>query len=71
MLSQASMINNLGSTDALGGGSGGGQQNGVVIPDLGGHRHHHSHPEEGEGEGEPRLPQIWISKSASMELDLI
>ncbi len=69
------MLNNLGSADAWygNGGGDGGQGNGLVVPDHGGRRpqHHHSYPEEGEVEEEPRLPQIWISKSASMELDLI
>jgi hypothetical protein len=72
------MLNNLGSAEAWDGNGGGdgGQGNGLVVPDLQGgrrpHHHHHSYPEEGEvEEEEPRLPQIWISKSASMELDLI
>ncbi len=69
------MLNNLGSAEAWDGNGGGdgGQGNGLVVL-HGGRRpqhHHHSYPEEVEVEEEPRLPQIWISKSASMELDLI
>jgi hypothetical protein len=68
------MLNNLGSAEAWDGNGGGddGQGNGLVVPDLqGGRRSHHNHSYPEEEQEEPRLPQIWISKSASMELDLI
>ena len=60
------MFNNPGSTDLMSAPNGFGGQNGPVTPAQRGQQQ-----EAEEEEEEPRLPQIWISKSASMELDLI
>jgi hypothetical protein len=74
LFDQASMYNNPGSADELAGRDGAAVLgNGLVNLDQA-YLPHPEEEEEEEGEeggGEPPLPQIWISKSASMELDLI